>query len=117
VFFHASPIYQAILAYTSSAVEAGLGVPQFMLNYKRQNTSGLSIALILIWLGGDLYKLQYYVTHGSPLALQGCAMFQILTDLCILCQFAIYRDSGDKKKGKSVSQGDNDDSKLISNED
>ena len=92
MLLHANPYYQGFLGYTSSAVEAVLGVPQFMLNYKRQNTSGLSIALIFIWLGGDLYKLQYYVSHGSPLALQGCALFQILTDLAILSQFALYRD-------------------------
>lgn len=69
VVLHQNPLYQAFLAYTSSGVEAVLGVPQFILNYRRQNTSGLSIMLILIWLGGDLYKLSYYVAHASPLAL------------------------------------------------
>lgn len=68
-----------------------LGSPQFMLNYRRQNTSGLSPILILIWLTGDLYKLSYYVANTSPFALRACASFQIFTDLCILSQFVIYR--------------------------
>ncbi len=49
--------------------------------------------LILIWLGGDLYKLSYYVAHASPLALQLCAAFQIFLDLCILGQFALYKNN------------------------
>ena len=35
-------LYQSFLGLTSSAVEAGLGVPQFLLNYRRQNTDGLT---------------------------------------------------------------------------
>lgn len=52
--------------------------------------------LIFIWLGGDLYKLSYYVATHAPLALQGCAGFQIFTDLCILMQFGLYRDASAK---------------------
>ena len=52
--------------------------------------------LIFIWLGGDLYKLSYYMANSSPLALQACAMLQIFTDLCILGQFALYRNSSEK---------------------
>ena len=47
--------------------------------------------LIFIWLGGDCYKLSYYLANLSPLALRVCASFQIFTDLCILSQFVIYR--------------------------
>ena len=36
------PMYQNFLGLTSSAVEAVLGVPQFLLNYRRQNTEGLT---------------------------------------------------------------------------
>ena len=41
-FFSGYPAFQAFLGLTSSAVEAGLGVPQFLLNYRRQNTEGLT---------------------------------------------------------------------------
>jgi solute carrier family 66, member 2 len=89
--FHNNTCFQSLLGYTSSGVEAILGVPQLLLNYRRHNTSGLSIMLIFIWLGGDLYKLTYYNAHESPLALQLCAGFQIFIDFCILGQFALYR--------------------------
>lgn len=42
VFLGQNPLYQTFLGLASSMVEAGLGVPQFLLNYQRQNTSGLS---------------------------------------------------------------------------
>jgi solute carrier family 66, member 2 len=90
--------YQTFLGLLSSGVEAMLGAPQFLLNYQRQNTSGLSIVLILIWLTGDLYKLSYYMGNHSPVALQACASFQILTDLMILGQFAVYRKNGAEVK-------------------
>jgi hypothetical protein len=34
--------YQTFLGLASAGVEALLGAPQFILNYQRQNTSGLS---------------------------------------------------------------------------
>jgi len=37
-----NPTYQALLGFSSAGVEALLGAPQFLLNYQRQNTSGLS---------------------------------------------------------------------------
>jgi len=40
--FRLNPLYQGLLGFSSAGVEALLGTPQFMLNYRRQNTSGLS---------------------------------------------------------------------------
>ena len=34
--------FQFVLGILSAAIEALLGVPQFILNFKRKNTSGLS---------------------------------------------------------------------------
>jgi hypothetical protein len=53
--------------------------------------------LIFIWLGGDLYKLSYYVANQSPFALRACASFQIFMDLCILAQFGLYRKNTEAK--------------------
>lgn len=49
------------------------------------------MVLIMIWLGGDLYKFSYYIGAHSPVALVACAFFQICIDLCILSQFWVYR--------------------------
>lgn len=37
-----SVIFHGMIGFASSGVEAMLGVPQFMLNFRRKNTSGLS---------------------------------------------------------------------------
>lgn len=95
------PTYVATISFLSSGIEALLGVPQFLLNFKRKNTEGLAVILILIWLGGDCYKFSYYASNNSPLALVVCAGFQIMTDLCILSQFWIYR--GASKEGGAES--------------
>jgi hypothetical protein len=49
-FLHANPVFQHLIAFASSGVEACLGVPQFILNYKRQNTSGLAYVKIPLTL-------------------------------------------------------------------
>lgn len=84
LLLHSIPGYVALVASLSSGIEALLGVPQFMLNYQRKNTQGLAVVLIMIWLGGDLYKFSYYIGAQSPVALVACAFFQICVDLCIL---------------------------------
>lgn len=42
IAFRSSLAYQGFLGLASAGVEATLGAPQFILNYQRQNTSGLS---------------------------------------------------------------------------
>jgi ABC-type amino acid transport system permease subunit len=76
--------YTLFLGSLSAAVEATLGVPQFLLNYKRKNTFGLSVVLIMLWALGDIFKFYYYFSEHSPIALLACASFQIFTDFSIL---------------------------------
>lgn len=39
---HSNVVFQHLIAFLSSSIEALLGIPQFLLNYRRQNTSGLA---------------------------------------------------------------------------
>lgn len=41
LIFGENALYQSVIGFSSGAIEAMLGVPQFLLNYKRKNTSGL----------------------------------------------------------------------------
>ena len=66
-------------------------MPQFWLNCSRGHTTGLAISLIGMWFFGDLYKMSYYQSTGSPLQLVLCSFFQCATDCAILSQFWIYR--------------------------
>ena len=49
------------------------------------------MTLIAMWFFGDLYKMSYYQSTGSPLQLVLCSFFQCVTDCCILAQFWFYR--------------------------
>jgi len=54
-----------------------------------------------MWVGGDFYKLFFYLTSSAPIALVGTASYQLLSDLIVFCQFLIFgeKDSS-KEKGK-----------------
>ena len=41
LIFGENLLYQSAIGFSSGAIEAMLGIPQFLLNYKRKNTSGL----------------------------------------------------------------------------
>jgi len=83
-FAHDQVWFCVTLGTLSSGVEALLGVPQFWLNCSRGNTVGLAMSLIGMWLFGDLYKMSYYQSTGSPLQLVLCSFFQCITDCAIL---------------------------------
>ena len=59
--------FSVTLGTLSSGIEALLGVPQFWLNCSRGHTTGLAVSLIGMWFFGDLYKMSYYQSTGSPL--------------------------------------------------
>jgi len=73
--FQGSQLYLYLIGLLSSSVEALLAVPQFYLNFVRKNTKGLSLALIVMWCFGDMYKLNYYVFSDSPFPLIACSVF------------------------------------------
>lgn len=58
--------FNVVFGTLSSGIEALLGVPQFWLNFTRGHTTGLAMSLIGMWFFGDLYKMSYYSSSGSP---------------------------------------------------
>ena len=90
--------------YFFGVVKALLGVPQFWLNCTRGHTTGLAITLIGMWFFGDLYKMSYYQSTGSPLQLVLCSLFQCCTDVAILSQFWIYREKTAEMAKKIAAQ-------------
>ena len=47
--------------------------------------------MICMWLFGDMYKVSYYESKGSPAQLVFCSFFACMVDCAILSQFWIYR--------------------------
>ena len=56
--------------------------------------------MIGMWLFGDLFKLYYYNSTESPLALILCSFFQCSTDCAILTQFWVYREKNAQMTAK-----------------
>eukprot|EP00033_Pygsuia_biforma_P003384 GCRY01003707.1.p1 GENE.GCRY01003707.1~~GCRY01003707.1.p1 ORF type:complete len:224 (+),score=28.60 GCRY01003707.1:155-826(+) len=65
-------------------LEAALPVPQLIHIYRTRSTKGLSIALVLIWFGGDFFKTYFFHISEAPLQFVLCGGFQTLVDALIL---------------------------------
>ncbi|CAI4225743.1 unnamed protein product [Auanema sp. JU1783] len=83
--------YVEALGMVSLLVEATLGAPQLIRNFKRKSTTGMSIPMVLAWLCGDLAKTGYFVATDSPKQFWVCAILQITIDILILGQVFVYR--------------------------
>lgn len=90
VFLLQFELYVEVLGAVSGLVEATLALPQAFKNCKRKSTHGLSLVLVLCWMGGDAFKTYYYFYREVPLQLSICAVFQLSVDVLILSQFLYY---------------------------
>ncbi|KJE92528.1 hypothetical protein CAOG_03478 [Capsaspora owczarzaki ATCC 30864] len=79
-----------LLGVASVALEASLAIPQFLKNWRTKSTAGMSNAMVLGWLAGDVFKTIYFVTRHSPLQFICCGIVQVLVDLAILAQVFLY---------------------------
>ena len=99
-------IYVEILGLLSASIEACLGIPQIIQNFKLKSTKSLSIVLVATWLLGDLFKTFYFLKSKAPLQLIGCGLFQIIADFLIIFQIAYY--STENIIYKSIKQNDDE---------
>lgn len=85
--------YFEILGLFSAFLEAIIGFPQIIENFKYKSTKTLSSVLILTWILGDSIKLVYFLIIDTPIQLIVCAITQICEDLIIICQIYYYRNN------------------------
>ncbi|VDD74348.1 unnamed protein product [Mesocestoides corti] len=90
--FTFSPYYFFVqtLGFVALFIEALLGVPQFLQNYKHSSTIGMSLEMVLMWTVGDLFKTIYFLMSKSPVQFTVCSCIQISVDFAILLQFIYY---------------------------
>lgn len=79
------------VGYISTLSDAMLGVPQLVKNFRRKSIVGLSLAMVLMWLAGDIFKTGYFVMKFQPMQFLVCGLIQIVIDILILMQMCIYR--------------------------
>lgn len=84
-------LYVELLGFASLLLEACLGVPQLWKNYANKSTEGMSIQMVLCWLSGDLFKTFYFIVREAPSQFWLCGTLQVLVDIFILVQVAMYR--------------------------
>uniref|UniRef100_A0AC34RJI6 PQ-loop repeat-containing protein 1 n=1 Tax=Panagrolaimus sp. JU765 TaxID=591449 RepID=A0AC34RJI6_9BILA len=85
--------YQAYvegLGMIALLVEACLGLPQLIRNFRRKSTSGMSVKMVLMWLMGDVGKTIYFVVRQNPAQFYICSSLQITIDILILLQVYFY---------------------------
>lgn len=60
------PFYGEALGFASLSIEATLGFPQMLSNWRTKSVKGLSFFMIFTWFAGDFFKTLYFVLEVSP---------------------------------------------------
>jgi len=83
-------VYIETIGFMAVFVEALLGMPQFMRNWRLKSTEGMSVKMVLLWASGDIFKTVYFIVRNAPKQFWLCGMLQISIDIAILCQVILY---------------------------
>jgi len=78
------------MGYVALLTESLLGVPQLFKNWRKKSTDGMNKTMVLLWLGGDIFKTAYYLIKKQPVQFITCGAIQITVDILILMQVFFY---------------------------
>jgi len=92
--FGGSPFFVETVGFLAVFVEACLGLPQFIKNYKNGSTRGMNLTMVMMWLCGDVFKTTYFLLRSAPVQFTICGCLQIGVDLAILAQVWSYNAGG-----------------------
>jgi uncharacterized protein with PQ loop repeat len=104
--------YIEALGFLSAGIEACLGLPQIVANFKNKNTDTVSFFMLITWAFGDSFKTLYFFKTLAPLQLLLCGLFQITMDLVLLGQLIYYSYNFPKIEGEHLKKGDDIDNML-----
>lgn len=96
--FSSSSTFISLLGYLALGLESTLPIPQLISNYRRKSLAGFRASVLVGWLGGDSFKLLYFVFKGSPAQFTSCAIFQLSIDLAILAQSRLYKEKTEREE-------------------
>ncbi len=94
-------LYGQMIGYLSMSIEATLGLPQLISNYRTKSVEGLSFMMIGTWFLGDFFKTLYYVMEHQPFQFTMCGVVQLTVDILIILQIIAYSKNLDKIDAKS----------------
>lgn len=99
---HDYMIFVDCLGYVSTLSDAMLGVPQLVKNFNRKSIVGLSLAMVLMWFAGDVFKTFYFIVKFQPMQFLVCGLIQIVIDILILIQMCVYGRKSDNENMQSI---------------
>ena len=85
------------LGFLAVFIEACLGTPQFLRNYKNKSTVGMSVYMVMMWTSGDCFKTLYFILNKAPTQFWVCGFLQVGVDLSILGQVRVSTSINHKK--------------------
>ncbi|XP_059164921.1 solute carrier family 66 member 2-like isoform X2 [Physella acuta] len=88
-----SVVYIELLGFMAVFTEAMLGAPQFLRNFQKKSTAGMSRKMVGFWTCGDIFKTVYFILREAPAQFWICGMLQVSIDISIFIQVFIYRHS------------------------
>ncbi|EPQ27756.1 uncharacterized protein PFL1_04893 [Pseudozyma flocculosa PF-1] len=97
--------YVATLGFIALGLESTLPIPQLIANQKRRSLAGFRTSVLVGWLGGDSFKLVYFLLRSSPLQFTVCALFQLSIDGLILLQSVVFLEKT-KRDEEELKQRD-----------
>ncbi|KAL5278844.1 PQLC1 family protein [Megaselia abdita] len=89
--------FMETMGFFAVFVEAMLGAPQFLRNFRNKSTYGMSIHMVLMWTVGDIFKTGYFIFRNAPSQFWICGSLQVSLDLLILGQVWIYRKNSEPR--------------------
>eukprot|EP00947_MAST-08B_sp_MAST-8B-sp1_P002652 g2652.t1 len=97
-----SAAYFEVLGFAALGIEANLGTPQMLKNFRQGSTAGMSRFMVYNWLLGDTVKTVLFLVRGNPLQFVVCGFLQLGVDFVILAQIALLpstsKDDGEDKE-------------------
>lgn len=90
-------LFVETVGYCALVIESMLGLPQVIKNQKNKSVEGMSLSMVLMWLGGDTFKTAYFIQNNVPFQFWLCGLLQITIDLLILVQVCLFRQKAPVK--------------------
>ncbi|CAG8692047.1 5619_t:CDS:2 [Cetraspora pellucida] len=114
-------IYSRVVGFISLACWICVTIPQLYENYKRKSGSSVSLALIYIWIMGELLDLIGAILQNLLLTVILIALYNVLIDTSLLLQtyYYCYRKTPDVDEPDNKSdefENNSDESENKSNE-
>jgi len=83
--------FLAAIRNISVLLESCLAIPQLLLNYRRKNTTGLSLLMVINWFIGDMLKTIYFLLGESAGAVFVLGtLFAMVIDLIVVIQILFW---------------------------